>query len=132
MSNILIDTSAWVDFFRPRGDAHIRDAVSQLIDDNEAVLCGTILAELLRGTRTEREYRDLSDRLSTLHYIETPESTWIKVGHMGSQLARKGVVVPTTDIVIAAVAIDNNLPILHKDRHFPMIEKYFDLRLAPQ
>lgn len=130
MSNVLIDTSAWIDFFRPRGDTRIRNAVAQLIDDNEAALCGIVLAELLRGTRTEREHRELADRLSTLHYLATPESTWTTTGHMGSQLARKGVVVPTSDIVIASVAIDHNTPILHRDRHFPMIAKHFDLQLV--
>lgn len=130
MSNVLIDTSAWIDFFRPHGDARICHTVSQLIDDNEAALCGVILAELLRGTRTEREHRDLADRLSTLHYFPTPESLWAEVGHLGSQLARKGVVVPTSDIIIAAIAMANNLPILHKDRHFPLIAKHSSLKLA--
>jgi predicted nucleic acid-binding protein len=130
MSNILIDTSAWIEFFRPHGDTHIRNTINQLLDDNEAALCGIILSELLRGTRTDRECRDLADRLGTLVYLSTPEELWWEAGRLGSHLTRKGVNTPTTDILIATVAIENKVPLLHKDRHFPFIARYSDLKLV--
>lgn len=130
MSNVLIDTSAWIEFFRPHGDAHIRTAINHLLDNNEAALCGVILAELLRGTRSDREFRDLADRLSTLVYLPTMDDIWAQVGRLGSHLARKGVNVPTTDILIATIAIENKVPILHKDRHFPLIVKHSDLKVT--
>ncbi len=46
MPDILVDTSVWVEFFRRDGDVRYRNYVSQLIDDNEVVLCGIILTEL--------------------------------------------------------------------------------------
>jgi predicted nucleic acid-binding protein len=130
MSSVLIDTSAWIEFFRPHGDSHIRSTINQLLDDNEASVCGIILSELLRGTRTDREYRDLADRLKTLVYLSTPEELWSAAGQLGSHLARKGVNAPTTDILIATVAIKNKVALLHKDRHFPLIARYSDLKLV--
>lgn len=131
MSNVLIDTSAWIEFFRPHGNAEIRTTINQLLDDNEAALCGIVLSELLRGARSDREFRDLADRLSTLIQLPTPETIWIHVGKLGYHLARKGINTPTTDILIAAIAIENKVAVLHKDRHFSLIAKHSDLRIAP-
>lgn len=128
MSNVLVDTSAWIEFFRPDGDLRYRSAVSQLIDDNEAALCGMVLSELLKGGRSDKEYRELEDRLSTLLYLETPETVWKKVGRTASLLLRKGVQVPTTDLLIATLAIENKIPVLHNDKHFPILARNTELK----
>lgn len=128
MPNVLIDTSAWIEFFRPEGDVNYQNQVSQLIEDNEAAICGLILVELLRGARSDKEYRELNDRLNTLHYLPTPETTWRTSGQLASQLLRKGVQIPTVDLTIAVIAIENNLPIFHHDKHFGILEKHSRLK----
>lgn len=130
MSRVLIDTSAWIEFFRAEGEARYRSRISQLIDDNDAALCGVILTELLKGGRSEKEYRELEDRLSTLIYLETPESIWKEAGRTASQLLRKGIQVPTTDLVIATIAVKNEIPLLQKDRHFHLLQKNIHLKLV--
>lgn len=127
MVSILVDTSAWIEFFRPEGDLRYRAEISKLIDDNAIALCGVILLELLKGARTDREYRELEDRLSTLTYLETPESLWKKAGKIASILLRKGVQIPTTDLIIAAVAIENHTTLLNKDKHFQILAKHTPL-----
>ena len=129
MANVLVDTSAWIEFFRKEGEPAYRDAIGTLLDDNEAALCGIILTELLKGARSDREYRELEDRLATLIYRETPETVWKKAGRLASQLLRKGVQVPTADLIIATIAIENRMPLLQKDRHFPLLQKQTDLQL---
>lgn len=129
MPKVLIDTSAWIEFFRPDGDARYRMAVSRLLDDNHATLCGIISAEILRGARSDREYRTLADRLATLHYLTTSESLWTTMGSLGSHLLRKGVLVPSADLLIATIAMQHRIPILQKDRHFPLIAKHTALQL---
>lgn len=130
MSSVLVDTSAWVEFFRPEGDELYRSKISQLIDNNEIAVCGLILTELLKGTRSDKEYKELEDRLSTLTYFETPEGVWKKAGKTASLLLRKGVQVPTTDLLIATIAIENKIPILHNDKHFPLLARHTDLKTA--
>lgn len=131
MPLVLIDTSAWIEFFRPDGDGRYRTAVSQLLDENEATLCGIIQAEILRGARSDREYRALADRLTALHYLPTAESLWTTMGSLGSQLLRKGVLVPSTDLLIASMAIQHRMPLLQKDRHFTLMARHTALRLFP-
>lgn len=129
MTSVLIDTSVWIEFFRPNGDASYRNAVCELIDDNKSALCGMILSELLKGARSEKEYKELEERLSTLLYLGTPESTWNKAGRIASHLLRKGIQVPMTDLVIAVIAIENKSPLFHKDKHFSLLEKHTDLKV---
>ena len=129
MNNVLIDTSPWIEFFRPKGMANYREAVSRLLDENEAALCGIVLAEILKGARSEKEYDVLNDRLATLHYLSTPESTWEKVGQRANHLRKKGLEIPTTDILIATIAIENRVPLLHKDHHFKFIASHSNLQI---
>ena len=129
MNKVLADTSAWIEFFRPGGDKNYRSILCQLIDDNEVVLCGVVLTELLRGARSEKEYQELEEYLSTLTYFETPEILWKKAGREASLLLRKGVQVPTTDLMIATVAIEYKLTLLHRDKHYDLLQKHTSLKI---
>jgi tRNA(fMet)-specific endonuclease VapC len=50
---ILVDTSAWIEFFRGRDP--VASLVDSAIEHNEAALCGPIVTELRRGLRTRKE-----------------------------------------------------------------------------
>lgn len=129
MSHVLVDTSAWIEFFRIKGDINVREEISRLLDENAILLCGIVFAELLKGARSEKEYRELEDRLSTLPYLETPETIWKKVGRLASLLLRKDLQIPTTDLLIACLAIENRVPLMHQDKHFTILAKQTDLKV---
>ena len=40
-------------------------------------------------------------------------------------LRRKGLTIPTADIIIASLAMDNDSVVLHLDRHFSLMKKYY-------
>ncbi|MBI2346244.1 MAG: PIN domain-containing protein [Deltaproteobacteria bacterium] len=129
MPKVLIDTSAWVEFFRADGDPRYQQVIGRLLDEDDAAVCGATLAEVLRGARTDAEYRELTDRFSSLIYFPMPETLWATMGRHGSHLLRRGVTVPTMDLLIATVAMENHAAVLHKDRHFPLIARHTALRL---
>ena len=56
MSDILIDSSAWIDFFR--GDSAAVARVDALLADGRAAICGPIFAEVVSGA----QQRQLFDR----------------------------------------------------------------------
>jgi len=68
---ILIDTSAWVEFFRGR------DPMATLVDDalsaNDAAICGPIETELRRGLLNERERKNVLPLLGGCHPLSEPE-----------------------------------------------------------
>jgi predicted nucleic acid-binding protein len=129
MSNVLVDTSAWIEFFRISGDPRIREDISRLLDENAVLLCGIVLTEILKGARSDKEYRELEDRLSTLPYLETPETIWKKIGRFASNLLRRGVQVPTADLLIAFIAIENRVPLMHQDKHFSILARHTNLKV---
>ena len=118
-SNILIDTSAWVDFFR--GTSKTADTVSKLIEKGQATICGVISYELIQGAKSAEEALHLSGVLSALHYIEMTPALWVRAGNSSSGLRRKGITLPMSDILIGAIALEHGLEVLTLDEHFASI-----------
>ena len=112
----LIDTSAWIEFFRGRGP--IASQVDELVDADEAALCGPVVTELRRGFATERERRKVLPLLSACKALSQPTLLWEEAGDLGFFLARKGVTVKTLDLLIAVHALAHDSALLTKDRDF--------------
>ncbi len=60
MKNVLIDTSAWIDYFR-NGSGFIGDMVTDLIQDDKTFMTGPVIAELLHGVRGKKEAEELKE-----------------------------------------------------------------------
>jgi predicted nucleic acid-binding protein len=67
---ILIDTSAWIDFFRGRG--RLADAVDQLVESDDAAVCGPIITEFRRGLRSRADRERVLPLLSGCQILEQP------------------------------------------------------------
>ncbi len=65
---IIADISVWIPFFN-RPDSLEKRVLDHLIDTNEIVLVGVVLAEILQGCRTEKDRLTLKDALCALHYL---------------------------------------------------------------
>lgn len=121
MSKVIVDTSAWVQSFRPKGSSRLKQIVRQLIIEGNILLPGIIKVEILRGTRSEEEYERLTELLDGLIYLPVEEGFWRRLSRFSFDLFREGVAVPLTDTYIALLSIENNIPLLHCDRHFDLI-----------
>ena len=117
--NVLIDTSAWVDFFR--GTSRTADAVARLIEKGQASICGVISYELVQGAKSDDEAIRLTGVLSALHYVEMTSELWIRAGNISAGLRRKGITLPMSDLLIGAVALEHGLEVLTVDDHFASI-----------
>lgn len=118
---VLIDTSAWILALRKGNSRPAKDEVNRLLADNRGATAGIILLELLSGTRTDDEYQELKDDLGALIQLEITSKTWEMASRLAYQLRRKGVTVPSTDVLIMAVAVENGCILLHGDRHFDLM-----------
>lgn len=118
---ILIDTSAWIDFFR--GVEPLASRVDEAIESGDAALCGPVLCELRRGLPSNAERRRVLPLLSALRVLSQPMNLWEDAGELGYALRRKGVTAKTLDLVIAVYALDANVPILTRDRDFVLMQE---------
>jgi tRNA(fMet)-specific endonuclease VapC len=118
---ILVDTSAWVEFFRGRDP--LAATVKSLIEADEAALCGPIVTELRRGLRSERERRAVVPLLQSLHDLVQPARLWDEAGELGYFLARKGVTAKTLDLLVTAYALAHGVALLATDRDFDAMRR---------
>ena len=117
MNKVLVDTSAWVDFFR-NSSGLAGDLVTDLIRLDSAYLTGPIIAELLHGVRGKKEASQLNFLFTTIPYLEIERNDWAVTGNKLQKLREKGLSIPLTDVLIASVAIRNNMDVLTLDKHF--------------
>ncbi len=82
------------------------------------MVTGIILAELLTGIGNEKEQRFLEECFLGLPYLEASRETFAMAGKMGSTLRRKGITLPISDLLIAALAKIHALTVLTLDNHF--------------
>jgi predicted nucleic acid-binding protein len=117
---ILVDTSAWIAFFR--GEQPVADEVDALILDNQVALCGPILTELVRGLRTN-ERRSVLPLLEGCELLSQPADLWTEAGELGAVLRKRGAAVKTLDLLIAAYALAHSAPLLSLDADFVTMQK---------
>lgn len=113
----LFDTCAWIDFLRyPEGV--FGDLVVEAVNEDKALICGVIIAELLQGAKGKKEKQQLELLFSTVESLPLDESVWHEAGQLLQDLKRKGVTLPLTDALIAVVARQNNVAVVTMDKHF--------------
>ena len=126
---VLVDTSAWIDFFRGTPSA-CGDQVSDLLRRGFACLTGLIIVELCRGAKGPQELGMLDQLSRTVTSLEVNDEVYRKAGDVSYRMARRGLTVATVDAVIAATAVHHDCPVLTLDEHFHQIRRYAPLRLA--
>jgi predicted nucleic acid-binding protein len=123
MDKVIIDTSVWIESFRPGSEKSFQRLVKDLIIQDLVLLPGIIKTELLRGTKNKKEFNQLNQMLKGLAYLAVDEDFWERLSNFSFQLFRKGITVPLTDTYIALLCIENQASLLHRDKHFDMIAK---------
>lgn len=126
----LIDSSAWIEYYKPTGDTQIQRAVYTAIQNDEAAINGVILVEIAGFVREKERSLILTD-FSALHSLPLVDSVFQRAVTICSDMREKGITVPPTDAIIAACALESNAYILHRDNHFNEIARYFPLKVYP-
>ena len=121
MTEVLVDSSAWLEFFKPAGKSLFKEVVTGLIKEKTIIIPGIIKVEILRGSRSHQEYEMLDSVLNGVRYLGVSEVFWTRLSLFNYDLSRKGINVPLTDAYIALLAIERNVELLHCDRHFDLI-----------
>jgi predicted nucleic acid-binding protein len=89
--------------------------------------------EVLQGARDRQEYDRLQEYLSTQKIYFLPETieAYKNAARLFFNLRRQGLTIRSTiDVLIARIAIEHNLLLLHNDRDFDAIsEKNADLKI---
>src|SRR6478672_537554 len=118
--NVLIDTSAWIEFLRPQGDPVTKARVADLISLGTAAYTCPVRYELILGARS-RELDDLQEALGFASRIVSTPEHWDAAAGLGAALRLKGLTYPALDRLIATIASAGKTPLLPRDAHFSSI-----------
>lgn len=126
---VLVDTSVFIDFFKSRDTLATRKLESIL--ETKCCITPIIFQEVIQGARDDREFELLRDFLSTqlFCYPTEPVATYERAAKMFFSARRKGITIRSTiDCLIAQIAIDNDIALLHDDQDFLEIAKFSALK----
>ena len=117
---LLLDTSAWIAFFRSNDASS--NIVSEALTTRECLTCGPVLLELRRGLRAHEQQRVLG-ALSNLQYVGSNRRNYELAGTILADLRSRGKTISSMDGLIAAIAISSDVPLLTFDQDFHLISE---------
>jgi len=126
---ILVDTSVWIDFFRPLETPEAQFLTERLVQDEDICICGIILTEVLQGIRSDKEHRRVRKLLDPLIYLPTSKEAFVLAADLFRDGRSEGITIRRTiDCIIAACAIIHKVELLHRDRDFDRIAGFSELQ----
>ena len=126
---ILIDTSVWIKYFRDK-PAGLSKKVDGILSRHEVYVPKIVIAELIQGSKSEREISVIEDFVDAFNIIDQREDTWIKTGKLSYSLKKKGETVNLTDCYITVIAHEYDCSIFSFDEHFKDIQKSLNIHLV--
>ena len=124
----VIETSMWIDFFRPRTPASIKHQIKPWIMREDAALCEPVVCELLRSAAA-RERPLIQNHFGTLPVLTTPVNLWAEATRLGQTCSDAGVIVGALDLLIATVCIQHRASLITFDEDFAKVAKLSRLQV---
>lgn len=118
----LIDTSAWIDYFKSSGNPDVRNRVSQLLSLKQASWCEMILLEL-QGSPNSKQSAAISILEPTLPLFSINQDCWNYSYELSRVSKSQGKPVPNTDALIYATASIHQIKLTHNDKHFDWLDE---------
>ncbi len=100
-----------------------------LMGNEDVVLTGLILQEVLQAFRIESTFRKVVDYFEPFPLLDLGRSDFIAAARLHRRCAAKGFSVSTADCQIAIASIRHDCPLLSADKDFQQIVKCSALKL---
>jgi len=129
---ILVDTSILIDYFKGNRNKEIEKFHFIQEKGIPFGINSHIYLEVLQGSKAEKDYKVLKKYLDTqiFYELKNGRESYAEAAKMYLKLRHKGITVKSTiDCLIARVAIENDLFLLHNDTDFTRISKHFPLKI---
>ena len=126
---ILVDTSVWIELLN--GSLGSRVSEKELLN---FATCGPVVQEVLQGLGHDPASEAFREGLLALPILSDPlpNAAFLSAAEIYRLGRAKGYTIrSSTDCLIAAIAIDNGVPVWHKDRDFKSIARFTGLRTKP-
>jgi predicted nucleic acid-binding protein len=118
---VLVDTSSWIHFLRPRGEAAVRARVEAVLEAGTARWCSLVRVELWNGAGGERERKVLREFEARIPELAITAEVWNEACDLARRCRKAGVSIPATDLVIDACARRHGAALEQADSDFDRI-----------
>jgi predicted nucleic acid-binding protein len=117
---VIVDSNVWIHFMKAPGTPAGQE-MTKLLRASEVATVGVVLFEVLQGMRSQPEFDRIKSRMLTLGHLEASRDTWVRAAEVSIDLQRSGRPTPFSDIMIAALGIEHDVPVYTLDQHFQHI-----------
>lgn len=120
---VLVDTSAWVDYFNGAPSLE-RKAVAKLVHgDYQIYTCGVVVTEVFQGFRKSKRVDHLADLFRDMNLLEPVGiDFYFRAADLYRSLRQRGKTIRSTiDCMIAVLAEEHACSILARDRDMDTI-----------
>ena len=130
---MIADSSVWVDYFAAHGFWQV-DRLAAAIADRRAMIVDIVRLEVVAGLAPSESgdrvhaMLDACEDVMQIHRVDVGEAAAI----YRACRAYGETVRAVNDCVVAAIAIRNDVPVLHRDRDYDVIAKYTPLRVETE
>jgi len=122
-SSILVDSSLWIEGLGPKAPHDLRVALKALIEANQVVVTDVVRLEVIGGAKSFEELKEFRADFEALRSLTIAAREWRRAEDLSFTLARRGVRIPSFDLLIAAVALAYNVPLWHADKDFERMKQ---------
>lgn len=121
---VLIDTSAWIEYFRSTGSAAATEVRRLLTDESTSVVtCEPIAMEILSGAVDDTSHARLERLVNGLPSLKVDDTIDFRSAAAIYRAARRGgqTIRSINDCLIASLAIRHKAVLVHRDAEFDVI-----------
>lgn len=128
---VLIDTSAFIDFLNRTGSAFDKEVECLIVNEEDVAIADIALTEILQGIRDDKEYEEIKISLLSFHvYSLKDNNSYIAAAELYRKCRKKGITLRSTvDLLIAQIAIENDLTLMHNDKDFDDIKNVSGMKI---
>lgn len=119
-NDILVDSNVFIDLLNRRSDPAIW--LVEWAGRSNLAICGMVRLEVLRGIKSLKHLTKVSAFMDVMVNVPSDNRLWTAATELAWKLDRKGLVIPSADVVIAASAMRIGAAVLTSDAHFSQIE----------
>ena len=129
---MLVDTSAWIEYLHGTGSASNVRVRTYHEHTDELAITDVVVMELLAGVRGDRSDHRVNAILNGVTMLPVAVlEDFVHAAELYRTCRQQGKTIRTmNDCLIAAVAIRNDVPVLHHDADFDVLARYTPLRVA--
>lgn len=128
---LLVDTSVWIDLFDHPSSRYAKELKDLIENEEDICLIDLNLTEILQGIKDDNIFWQVKEYLTQFPILRADSlETYTHAADIYRLCRKKGkTITKTVDVIIAAIAIENNLPLFHNDNDFNLIADCTELKI---